>query len=282
MSVTTTIQAPPEFIEAAAKPFITQLQQVTGDLSQADLSQVYGPQFVAGLDPLQQQAEALATSGVGSYKPFLEDAAASTGPAAYQQFMSPYQQDVIDTTLAEFDRQTQKGIPALAQQAISRGAFGGARQGVQEAEFLSNQARNRAALEAQLRQQGFTQAQNLAQTAFGQQRQLSADQLALGGAQQGFLGQDVGALSTLGGLNQAQAQAELSAQQQLAQQQLNQPLTAAQQYGSGVTSLIAGYPGQTRQTQMPTPSAVQTGLSAGSTLAGIYRLLQGPTGGLFG
>jgi len=59
-------------------------------------------------------------------------------------------------------------------------------------------------------------------------------------------------------------------------------LTAAQQYGSGVTSLIAGYPGQTRQTQMPTPSAVQTGLSAGSTLAGIYRLLQGPTGGLFG
>ena len=76
MSVTTTIQAPPEFIEAAAKPFITQLQQVTGDLSQADLSQVYGPQFVAGLDPLQQQAEALATSGVGSYKPFLEAAAA--------------------------------------------------------------------------------------------------------------------------------------------------------------------------------------------------------------
>jgi len=152
---------------------------------------------------------------------------------------------------------------------------------VQEAEFLSGQARNRAALEAQLRQQGFQQAQQLAGQAFGQQRQLAGDQLRLAGAQQGFLGQDVGALSTLGGLNQAQEQARLSADQQLAQQQLNQPLTAAQQYGSGVTSLIAGYPGQTRQTQMPTPGPLQTGLTAGSTLAGIYRLLQGPQGGSF-
>ena len=54
--VSTVVNQPPEFIEAAAKPFITQLQQVTGDLKEADLSKVYGPQFVAGLDPLQQQA----------------------------------------------------------------------------------------------------------------------------------------------------------------------------------------------------------------------------------
>ena len=288
MAISETRVRPPEFIEAAGKTYLDDLQKAVGQFKAADLSTAFGPQFVAGQDPLQKSAEALALTGIGGYQPFLQGAEAAqqqaaglTGPTAYQQFTSPYQQDIIDTTLAEFDRQTQAGIPALAQQAISRGAFGGARQGVQEAEFLSNQARNRAALEAQLRQQGFTQAQNLAQTAFGQQRQLSADQLALGGAQQGFLGQDVGALSTLGGLNQAQAQAVKSAEQQLAQQQLNQPLTAAQQYGSGVTSLIAGYPGQTRQTQMPTPSAVQTGLSAGSTLAGIYRLLQGPTGGLF-
>ena len=288
MAVQQTQVLPAPFIEAAGKTYLDDLQKAVGQFKAADLSTAFGPQFVAGQDPLQKSAEALALTGIGGYQPFLQGAEAAqqraaglTGPTAYQQFTSPYQQDIIDTTLAEFDRQTQAGIPALAQQAISRGAFGGARQGVQEAEFLSNQARNRAALEAQLRQQGFTQAQNLAQTAFGQQRQLSADQLALGGAQQGFLGQDVGALSTLGGLNQAQAQAVKSAEQQLAQQQLNQPLTAAQQYGSGVTSLIAGYPGQTRQTQMPTPSAVQTGLSAGSTLAGIYRLLQGPTGGLF-
>ena len=266
---------PPEFIEAAGKTFLGDLATATGQVKAADLSKVFGPQFVADQDIRQKQAEALALTGIGGYQPFLTSAAASAGPQAYQQFMSPYQQDVIDTTLTEFDRQTQAGIPALNKAAIQAGAFGGARQGVQQAEFLSNQARQRAALEAGLRQQGFTQAQALAQ-------QNLANQLRLGGAQQAFLGQDVGALSTLGGLNQAQEQAKLQASQQLAQQQLNQPLTAAQAYGSGVTGLIAGYPGQTRQVESPSPSALQTGLSAGSTLAGIYRLLQGPQGGLFG
>ena len=265
---------PAPFIEAAGKTFLDDLQKAVGQFKTADLSKSFGPQFVADQDIRQKQAEALALTGIGGYQPFLTSAAASAGPQAYQQFMSPYQQDVIDTTLTEFDRQTQAGIPALNKAAIQAGAFGGARQGVQQAEFLSNQARNRAALEAGLRQQGFTQAQALAQ-------QNLANQLRLGGAQQAFLGQDVGALSTLGGLNQAQEQAKLQASQQLAQQQLNQPLTAAQAYGSGVTGLIAGYPGQTRQVESPSPSALQTGLSAGSTLAGIYRLLQGPTGGLF-
>jgi hypothetical protein len=216
------------------------------------------------MDPLQTQAQQLAVSGIGGYQPFLQSAAASAGPTAYQQFMSPYQQDVIDTTLQEFDIQTQKGLPALAAQAIGSGAFGGGREGVQRAEYLSGAGRNRAALQAQLLQQGFGQAQQLAQ-------QNLLNQLQLGGAQQSFLGQDVGALSTLGAQNQAQEQAELAAQQQLAQAQLQQPIQAAQTYGQGVTSLIAGYPGQTQQTVQPSPTALQTGLGAASTLAGIYR-----------
>ena len=275
MAVQQTQVLPAPFIEAAGKTYLDDLQKAVGQFKTADLSTAFGPQFVAGQDPLQAQAQQLAVSGIGGYQPFLTAAAASAGPTAYQQFTSPYQQDVIDTTLAEFDRQTQAGLPSLAATAIGQGAFGGAREGVQRAEYLSAADRNRAGLEAQLRERGFQQAQKLAQ-------QNLANQLRLGGAQQAFLGQDVGALSTLGGINQAQAQAELSAGQQLAQQQLNQPLTAAQQYGSGVTSLIAGYPGQTRQTNLPTPSAVQTGLSAGSTLAGIYRLLAGPDRSFFG
>ena len=255
---------PPEFIEAAGKTYLGDLASAVGQFKEADLSQTMGSQFVAGMDPLQTQAQQLAVSGIGGYQPFLQSAAASAGPTAYQQFMSPYQQDVIDTTLAEFDRKTQMGLPALAQQAISAGAFGGGREGVQRAEYLSGADRNRAALQAQLLQQGFTQAQNLAQ-------QNLANQLQLGGAQQAFLGQDAGALSTLGAQSQAQTQAELSAQQQLAQAQLQQPIQAAQTYGQGVTSLIAGYPGQTQQTVQPSPTALQTGLGAASTLAGIYR-----------
>ena len=255
---------PPEFIEAAGKTYLTDLQKATGQFKGADLSKVYGPQFVAGQDPLQAQATKIATQGLGGYQPYLQAAEAATGPTGYQQFMSPYQQDVIDATLQDYDLQAQKGLGSISQQAIASGAFGGAREGVAEAEYRSSSDRNRAALQAQLLQQGFGQANQLASQQYQQQ-------LGLGSAQQGFLGQDVGALTTLGANLQAQRQAELGAQQQLAQQQLNQPMQAAQQYGSGVTSLIAGYPGQTQQTMTPSPSPLSTALGVGSTLAGIYR-----------
>jgi hypothetical protein len=255
---------PPEFIEAAGKTYLEDLSSAVGKFKAADLSQVYGPQFVAGQDPLTQQAQGLAQTGIGAYQPYLTSAAASAGPTAYQQFMSPYQQDVIDTTLAEYDVQAQKGLAGLAAQAINAGAFGGGREGVQRSEYQTASDRNRAALQAQLLQQGFGQAQQLAQ-------QNLANQLNLGQAQQAFLGQDVGALQAFGAVNQQQRQAELQAQQQQLQQQLQQPLTAAQAYGSGVTSLIAGYPGQTQQVVQPSPSALATGLGAASTLAGIYR-----------
>jgi hypothetical protein len=86
--------------------------------------------------------------------------------------MSPYQQDVISSTLQEYDIQSQKGLPALAAQAINAGAFGGGREGVQRAEYLSASDRNRAALQAQLLQQGFGQAQGLAQQNITNQLQL--------------------------------------------------------------------------------------------------------------
>ena len=290
MAITETRVLPPEFIEASGKTYLGDLATAAGDFKTADLSKVFGPQFVAGQDPLQAQAQQIAQQGIGAYKPFLQSASALAGPTAFRQFMSPYQQDVIDTTLKEFDTQAAKGLPALAAQAINAGAFGGGREGVQRAEYQATSDRNRAALQAQLLQQGFGQAQQAAGQAFGQQQalanqqqQLAQQQLGLGAAatglgsqQQAFLGQDVGALSTLGAQNQAQRQAQLAAQQQLAQQQLQQPLTAANAYGSGVTSLIAGYPGQTQTTTMPSPNPMMTAIGAGGTLAGIYRAFNQP------
>ena len=289
----TQINRPAPFIEAAAAPYVTELTSAVGDLKTQDLAKQFGPQFVAGPSALQQQAEQLA-SGLGGFQPFLQTAATQAGdaatqaglasqfvgPQAYQQFMSPFQTDVIKTTLDEFDRQTAAGIPALNAQAIQAGAFGGGRQGVQQAEFLSNQARNRAALQAQLLGQGFGQAQQAAQTAFGQQQALAQQQQNLSQQQQqlaslspALLGQQIGALSTLGAQQQAQAQAGLSAQQQLAQAQANQKINAAQTLGSGIMGLISGYPGGTQQQMQPTPSPLQTALSAGATLAGMYRAL---------
>jgi hypothetical protein len=263
----TQITQPPEFIEAAAKPYLTELFKAVGGFKEQDLSQIMGPQFVAGLSPLQQQAISQA-GGLGAYEPYLQTAAGLSGPTAYQQFMSPYQQDVIDTTLQEFDVQAQKGAQGVPAAAIAAGAFGGGREGVQRAEYQSASDRNRASLQAQLQQQGFQQAQQLAGQAFGQQMNLAQ-------AAPAFASQQIAGLSTLGGLQQAQNQAGLSAQQQLLQAQAQQPIQAAQTLGSGIMGLISGYPGGTQQTIQPTPSPLQTALSTGATLAGLYKGFSG-------
>ena len=265
--VSTSRVLPAEFIEAGGKTYLEDLSRAVGGYKGADLSKTYGSQFVAGQDPLQAQAQGLATAGIGGYQPYLSAAEAATGPTAYRDYMSPYQQDVINTTLQDYDIQAQKGLGSFADRAVGAGAFGGARQGVAEAEYMSGSDRNRAALQAQLLNQGFGQAQGLAQQNY-------LNQLNLGGQQQQFLGQDIGALSTFGAQNQALQQAQLSANQQLAQQQLMQPLTAAQQYGAGVTGLIAGYPGKSVQETTPSQSPMASALGVGSTLAGIYSLVR--------
>jgi hypothetical protein len=90
-----------------------------------------------------------------------------------------------------------------------------------------------------------------------------------------LLGQQIASLTTLGGQQQARQQQLLSADQQLAQRQAFQPLEAAQTLGAGIVPLISGYPGTERTMTTPSPSALQTGLSTGATLAGIYRLIRG-------
>ena len=260
-------QLPPEFIEAAGKTYLSDLQKAVGDFKTTDLGGIMGRQFVAGPGALTTQAEGLA-SGLGGFQPFLTQAQALTGPTAYQSYMSPFQQDVIDTTLAEFDRQAAAGLPALSAQAISAGAFGGGREGVQRAEYQAASDRNRAALQAQVLGQGFTQAQNLAQHDFLRNINLAQQSPAL-------VGQQIAGLTTLGGQQQAREQQLLSADQQLAQRQAFQPLEAAQTLGAGIVPLISGYPGGERTMTTPSPSALQTGLSTGATLAGIYRLIRG-------
>jgi hypothetical protein len=263
--ITQTQTLPAPFIEALGKTYGEDLTKAIGGLKDLDVSKIYGPQFVAPESQFTQQAQGLA-GGLGAYQPFLQAAQAATGPTAYQQFMSPYQQDVINTTLQQYDIQAQKGLPSLAAQAIGAGAFGGGREGVQRAEYQTQSDLNRALLQAQLQQQGFGQAQGLATNQFNQQMQLA-------GQQQGLLGSQISGLTALGAQQQAQQQAQLEAQKQLEFQRIYQPLQTAQQFGSGVMGLISGYPQQTQQQIAPSPSALQTGLGAASTLAGIYKTL---------
>ena len=268
--ITTTRSLPAEYIEALGKTYAQDLTSAVGGLEGLDVSKMYGPQFVAGQSALQTQAQQLGQQGLGSYQPYLQAAQAATGPTAYQQYMSPYQQDVINTTLSQYDIQAKKNLPGLAAQAIGAGAYGGGREGVQRAEYQSQSDLNRALLQAQLQQQGFSAAQQLAGQQYNQQ-------LGLAGQTQGLLGSQIAGLSALGQTEQAQRQAELEAQKQLEFQRAYQPLQTAQQFGSGVMGLISGYPQQTQQQIAPSPTALQTGLGSLATLAGIYKSFNPPT-----
>jgi len=277
--ISTVQQLPAPFIEAAGKTYLADLQKAIGGLRGADLTQTMGRQFVAPTSAITQEAQAL-RGGLGTFAPFLQTAATQasqagqfTGPQAYQQFMSPYQQDVIDTTLAEFDVQAAKGIPSIAAQAVGRGVLGGGREGVVRSEYQQASDRNRAALQAQLLQQGFGQAQSAAQQAFANQQALAQQQQQLATQAPALFGQQISALGALGTQQQAQEQALRSADQQLAFAQQQQPLNLAQQYGQGVMGLISGYPAQFQTQSTPTPSPLQTALGAGATLAGVYKAL---------
>ena len=269
----------PDYLKDTSKDFAKQLTAATS--VPIDTTKFTGRQFVAGEDPMQTQAINLATSGVGSYQPFLTAAqaavgqqAASTGPQAFQQFMSPFQQQVIDTTLQDFDRQAAMGRQGIRDQAFTAGAFGGGREGVQMAEFDANNLRNRASLLAQLQQQGFTQAQNLAQQNFQNQGALAAQQMGLSNFQRGSLGQDVSALGNLGAFRQGITQAQLQADAQAARTGAYEPMGRLDQYGAGLGRL-AGFGSAPAPVDMGGASPLATALSTATGIAGIFGKLYG-------
>ena len=272
--------------QSAAQQFTTRQQSLSG----------LAPQ-VAGQDALQTQAQNLATQGVGSFQPFLQQAqtagtAAGTalggvglGATSFQQgvqdFMSPYQSQVIDATLSEFDRNTQIQQQSIRDQQAALGALGSGRAGVQLAEFGTGAARERALLQAGLLQQGFGQAAQARQQDIANRGALASQQLGLGQFQAGLgstqqqaTGTDISRLGQLGALNQAQTQAQLDAQREATRQATFLPQEQLDRYAAQVTGIMGGYPGQTQTTNVPNPTPLQTALGVGTTLAGIYGALQ--------
>jgi hypothetical protein len=280
----------------AARAFTTRQQSLSG----------LAPQ-VAQQDALQTQAQTLAQQGVGSFAPFLQQAQTQaqvaaglgtqalgqlggigTGATSFQQgvqdFMSPYQSQVIDATLSEFDRNKAIQEQSIRDQQAALGALGSGRAGVQLAEFGTGAARERALLQAGLLQQGFGQAagarQQDIQNRFAQagatqglgafQSGLAGQQAQLGAQQQALQGTDISRLGSLGALNQAQAQAGLDAQREAARQATFLPQEQLDRFAGQVTGIMGGYPGQTQTTNIPNPTPLQTALGIGTTLAGVY------------
>ena len=304
MSTQTTIARPAPFVEQLGKDLATQvvaqtatpivapgsggITQLTGesagqfaarqkaaqqfDIRQQSLAGL-APQ-VAGLSQLEKDARTKAQAGLGSFQPFVTAAQGATGPQAFQQFMSPYQQQVIDTSLAEFDRQAQAQEQRIRDSAVASGAFGGSRQGVAEAEYGAASDRNRAQLQAGLLQQGFGQAQQAAQQNF-------MNQMGLASALPGLQRADVSTLGQLGALDRGLAQGQLDADREAARMSAFQPQEQVDRYANIVTGIMGGYPGQIQQTNIPNPTPLQNALAIGSTGAGIYSALTNPGGTTF-
>ena len=282
--------------QQAAREFTTRQQSLSG-LAPTVAAQDR-LQGIAQTIAEQQAGVGTAQQGLGTFQPFLDKAQTAAtdagtalggvglGAQAFQQgaqdFMSPYQSQVIDATLAEFDRNKAIQEQSIRDQQTALGALGSGRAGVQLAEFGTGAARERALLQAGLLQQGFGQAQAARQqdiaNRFGlaqAQQGLGAFQTGLGQTAGGITSTNISRLGQLGALNQAQTQAQEDATREAARQAAFLPQQNLDRFAGQVTGLMGGYPGQTQQTVVPNPTPLQTALGVGTTLAGIYGGLTG-------
>ena len=315
MAISTQRTLPAQFIEDLGKDYGTQLAGLTS--IPLDTGR-FAPK-VAAQDPMQAQAYQLGQAGVGAYEPYITGAGAAgmapgaaqmgataattlggvpshltqagaySGPEAYKDFMSPYQQQIIDATLGEYDVQSAKGLAGIGQKAVLSGQFlGGGREGVQRAEYQSSSDRTRALLQAQMLQGGFGQAQAGAGQAFQQQMglgqatgALGQQQLGIGQYQQGLAGlvpqlygQDTAAYGAAGAGQQAFEQAEADASREAARMEAYEPYERLGYLGTGITGMLGGYPGQYQSQITPNPTPLQSALGIGTGLAGMYGAYQ--------
>ena len=275
MAVTQTQALPPQYVEDLQKDYGKQVTALTAAPLATDK---FAPK-VAGQDQAQQDAYTMATTqgqGIGAFQPYVSQAGAYSGPQGYQGFMSPYQQDVIDATLAEYDSQTAAGITGIGQNAAMSGNLGGGREGVMRAQYQNKSDMNRALLQSGLLQQGFTQANQLANQAFGQQlnlgqaqQGLSQNQQMLAGQVPGLYGQDIGTLGSAGAGQQAQQQAQLDATREQNRLRAYEPYERLGFQGSGIQTITSGAPGQYQSMVQPNPTPLQNALGIASVAGGL-------------
>ena len=220
MAETVTITKPAPILEGSLTAFLKSIDKLGAGAVPAGFKGIdttaYDPKVA---DQVKLQTDAAKRAA---------ELGALTGPDAYKAYMSPYQKEVIDTTLAEFDRQQAIADTAQRDRAIQAGAFGGAREGVLAAEAGRGAAMNRANLQANLLAQGFQQAQQAAAADLAAEQGLGAYQ------------------SQLGQQQQALEQAKLDAAQIAAKEAQFQPFTQLGLIGQQLAQIQPGaFPTQT-------------------------------------
>ena len=225
-----------------------------------------------GMGDIQRDATGMVTgfqdpTGIASYQPYLDQISQQQllDPSqGYKDFMSPYQREIIDTTMQDYDIQAGKGRQQIADQAYNVGAFGGGRHGIQAAEYQSGSDRNRAALLAGLYGQGYNQA-------LTQQQQQLGNLQGMAGFETGLEQQGIGALQALGTQNQTLEQQKLNQLALGAQQGYQLPMQRVQDVANIYGGIAGAMPGSPTQPFQPTPLA--TGIGGG--LSAAYMLGMG-------
>ncbi len=238
MAETITRQLREPFVEAAGLGITNKGLGLLG--SSIPTSTYTGRQFVQGQSDLEKQA-ATAAAGLGSL----------TGAQGYQQFQSPYQQQVIDASLAEFDRNAAVQQTGLRDQAIQSGAYGGGREGIMQSEAMRNNQLNRGQLQSGLLQEGFQNAQQQALLQLQAQQGLGTYQSQLGGAQRQI------------------GQGQLAADQEAAREAAFADYTQLGLVAPQLASVIGGFPAATQMQSTPPPSTTQQLLGLGIGAAGL-------------
>tara|TARA_Y100001963_G_scaffold152769_2_gene238215 strand:- start:4478 stop:5446 length:969 start_codon:yes stop_codon:yes gene_type:complete len=248
----------------------------------------------ADLTTEQLRAIQMGQQGLGTYAPFLQAAEATTGmglgalqqsqglfaptAAGVQRYMDPYQEQVTQRALADIDRQGQLAQQAASAQAVSAGAFGGAREGIQRAELARNLQDIKSQRIVEDRSRNFQQAQQLASQAFENQQArtmqaaplyqgLGGQYANLGASLQGLQGADIGSQLQLGTLRQTQAQNVIDAARQTRLLQQQEPFERLQ-FASGI---LTGTPAsQMTVTQQPSTSPLMQ--TAGLGILGLAAM----------
>ena len=275
-------------------PYIEALGEQYGkDLTALTATQMptagYAP-TVAGQDPAQLAAYTQATTpgqGIGAYEPYLTQAGAyqtqaagltgtgaGTGTGSIASYMSPYQQQVIQETLDQYDIQAQKGLTGIGSLAARSGNLGGGREGVMRSEFKNQSDLQRAMLQAQMLQQGYGQAQQARQQDFTGLQQLAQNQMQMAQAAPQFQGRDIATLGSAGAIQQAQTQATLDAQREANRMAAYEPYERLGYMGAGLGNVLGGMGGQYQTTVSPNQSPLQQALGIAATGVGAYRAFQ--------
>ena len=282
--VTQTQVLPAPFIGALGEQYGAGLGTLAGQaFTPEQLGQIRPT--VAPQTALQQQATTLAggvaPGGVAAYAPYLGGAEKAIGfdpaaggvtaagyAAALEPYETPYQADILTATMKRFEDEAAAQEQSIRDKAVFAGSLGAGRTGVQLGTYQAESDLNKAFLEAKIRQQGFTQAQTAAGTAYGQLTGLPQTEQAL--REQG-----IGTLGRVGAADQAQLQAEEEARREYNRMTLYEPYERMGFFGQGLTGLMGGYPSQYQFATQPQQSPLATALGITSTLGGLYGNIYG-------